>query len=44
VRSVYTEAEIADLVISIAAWIAGGRVLHALGLDTVCAAPETVGA
>lgn len=41
-RSVFSEAEIADLVISIAAWIAGGRVLHVLGLDTVCAAPATV--
>lgn len=41
-RSVFSEAEIADLVISIAAWIAGGRVLHVLGLDTVCATPATV--
>ena len=43
-RSVFSEAEIADLVISIGAWIAGGRVLHVLGLDTVCAAPATVAA
>lgn len=43
-RSAFSEEEIADLVISIAAWIAGGRVLHVLGLDTVCAAPATVAA
>lgn len=40
-RSAFRDEEIADLVISIGAWIAGGRVLHVLGLDTVCAAPAT---
>ncbi|MDZ4068115.1 MAG: hypothetical protein U1E06_14910 [Tabrizicola sp.] len=42
-RSVFGEEEIADLVISIGAWIAGGRTLHVLGLDMVCAAPVSVG-
>jgi len=37
----YSDEEIADLVMAIGSWIAGGRVLHVLGLDTVCSAdPE----
>lgn len=41
-KAQFSDAEIADLTISIGAWIAGGRVLHALGLDLVCstAPPE----
>lgn len=37
-KALFSDAEIADLTLSIGAWMAGGRVLHALGLDTVCAA------
>ena len=37
-RAELSDAEIADAVLCIGAWIAGGRVVHALGLDTVCGA------
>ena len=42
-KAVFADAELADLTMSIGAWIAGGRVLHVLGLDTVCATPTNVG-
>jgi alkylhydroperoxidase family enzyme len=35
-RAVFSDAEIVDLSYSIGAWMANGRVLHALGLDGVC--------
>lgn len=37
-RALFSDAEITDLTLCIGAWIAGGRILHVLGLDTVCAA------
>lgn len=43
-KGLFGDAEIADLTISIGAWIAGGRVLHVLGMDNVCAAPSAVAA
>jgi alkylhydroperoxidase family enzyme len=35
-KAVFSDDEIVDLSYSIGAWMATGRVLHALGLDTVC--------
>jgi alkylhydroperoxidase family enzyme len=35
-KAAFSDEEIVDLSYSIAAWMATGRVLHALGLDTVC--------
>jgi alkylhydroperoxidase family enzyme len=42
-RAVFTDKEIVDMTYSITAWIAGGRAMHVLGVDTVCsfAPPET---
>jgi alkylhydroperoxidase family enzyme len=36
-KAAFSDDEIVDLSYSIAAWMANGRVLHALGLDAVCA-------
>ena len=38
----FTDAEIVELTICISAWMANGRVLHVLGLDTVCVVPTAV--
>jgi alkylhydroperoxidase family enzyme len=35
-KAAFSDEEIVDLSYSIAAWMANGRVLHALGLDGVC--------
>lgn len=37
-KALLSEAEIADATICIGAWMSGGRIIHALGLDSVCAA------
>lgn len=37
VRAHYSDAEVFDLLLSISAWVAGGRVMHMLGFDSVCA-------
>lgn len=36
-KAVFSDDEIVDMTYSIAAWMANGRAIHALGLDTVCA-------
>jgi alkylhydroperoxidase family enzyme len=36
VHDQFDDEELVDLTLSIASWIAMGRVLHTLGLDTVC--------
>lgn len=36
-KAAFSDDEIVDLSYSIAAWMGVGRVMHALGLDTVCA-------
>ena len=35
-NAAFSDDEIVDLSYAIASWMANGRVLHALGLDTVC--------
>ncbi len=35
-KAAFSDAEIVDLTYSIGAWMANGRVLHALGMDAVC--------
>jgi len=35
-RAVYSDAEILDLTVCIGAWIALGRTLHVLGIDSYC--------
>jgi alkylhydroperoxidase family enzyme len=35
-RAAFTDAEIADLANSVAAWVGLGRVAHVLGFDEVC--------
>jgi alkylhydroperoxidase family enzyme len=37
----FDDGEIADLTYSITTWIATGRVVHALGLDSGCALPKS---
>jgi alkylhydroperoxidase family enzyme len=35
-KKLFTDAELADLTLSISSWVAVGRATHVLGLDTVC--------
>lgn len=37
--SAFSDAEVTDLTLSVAAWMAMGRATHVLGLDQVCALP-----
>jgi alkylhydroperoxidase family enzyme len=38
-KAAYTDAEILDLTVCIGGWIALGRTLHVLGIDTYCMLP-----
>ena len=38
-HAVYSDAEILDLTVCIGAWIALGRTLHVLGVDSYCRIP-----
>ena len=38
-RAAYSDAEILDLTVCIGAWIALGRTLHVLGIDSYCRIP-----
>ena len=44
VHAVYSDGELADLALSIGSWIALGRVVHTLELDTVCPMPSVAAA